>query len=135
MTCGRLCGPDDVFRPSLGRSAEIPTRAPYLVFHDGYQYFEARYGLTPVGALAVSSAEPLNPRAKDELRARITASSATCVLFNPPVTSQAAAALIAGTQAHTAMIEALGMNIPPGSTLYQTVLARIATTLVICVAG
>ena len=32
-----------------------PARAkPYVVFHDAYQYFEARYGLSPVGSVTVS---------------------------------------------------------------------------------
>ncbi|MDX1485650.1 MAG: zinc ABC transporter substrate-binding protein, partial [Alphaproteobacteria bacterium] len=31
------------------------SRAPYLVFHDAYRYFEERYGLSPVGSVVMSA--------------------------------------------------------------------------------
>ena len=43
----------------------------YVVFHDAYQYFEKRFGLAPVGAIALSDASKPSPARLAELRAAL----------------------------------------------------------------
>lgn len=124
-----------LFDARLGEQLEPVRGRPYIVFHDGYHYFEAHYGLTPVGAVSVASERPLDTRRIEEIRALIKTTGATCILSTREHSPSLISALTDGTQVRTAAIEALGANIPSGTTLYQTLLARMATTLVSCLGG
>ena len=108
---------------------------PYIVFHDGYQYFEARYGLTPAGAVAVAPGRPLDTGRADKIRALIKTEGVSCILSTREISPQLVAALTKDTKVHTAAVGDLGANIPRGTTLYPTLLTRIASTLVSCLGG
>ena len=108
---------------------------PYIVFHDAYQYFEARYGLTPAGAVTVASDRPPGAGRIAEMRTRIGNSGAICILSTPQFSSRLLATLTGGTKARIGTAEDMGANVPPGPSLYQTVLTRLAGTLVSCLGG
>jgi zinc transport system substrate-binding protein len=105
---------------------------PYILFHDAYQYFEAHFGLTPLGAVTVASERPPGVRRIEELRARIKSSGAICVLSTPQFTPRLVTALTEGTRARTAAIDDLGAGIPMGPSLYETLLTRIADSFGSC---
>ena len=112
----------------LAKQLELVRGRPFIVFHDGYQYFEAHYGLTSVGAV-------VDTGRVEEIRARIKSTGARCVLSTRETSPQLVRALTQGMLVRTATIEALGINIPLGTILYQTLLSRIATTLESCLGG
>ena len=123
------------FDARLAQELEPVRGRPYIVFHDGYQYFEAHYGLTPVGAVPAGLDRSLDARRVEELRARIKSTGATCILSTREISPQVIVALTEGRRVRAAAVEALGANIPPGTSLYQTLLTRIAATLVSCLGG
>jgi zinc transport system substrate-binding protein len=121
-----------LFDARLALQLEPLRGRPYIVFHDAYQYFDAHCGLTPVGAVAVPPGGQPDERRIEELHEKINSSGAICVLSTPKISPQLVETLTEGTQARIAVIEDLGANIPSGPTLYQTLLTRIAATLVSC---
>lgn len=124
-----------LFDARLAEKLEPVRRRPYIVFHDAYHYFEAHYGLAPAGAVEVSPGRPLDARRIEELRERIKSTGVVCILSTREISPRLVGALTDGTQVRAAAVEALGGNIPPGATLYETLLTRIAATLMSCLGG
>jgi zinc transport system substrate-binding protein len=119
---------------ALKQRLEPVRNRPYIVFHDAFHYFEAHYGLASVGAVTVASERPPGTRRIEELRARIKAARALCVLTTPQFPPRIVNALTEGTSARTAALDDMGADIPAGPGLYDVLLTRIAGALTACLA-
>ncbi len=111
------------------------TDRPYLVFHDAYQYFERRYGLTPAGSIVVDPGRPPGARRLSELRERIETQGAECLFVEPQFEPQIARAIAEGTGARIAELDPLGAGLTPGPDLYPDLLAKLGESLHGCLAG
>lgn len=109
-------------------------REPYVVFHDAFAYFEGRYGLTPLGAISVSSERPPGARRLAAIQARLKESGARCVFVQPQFSPKLAEQLVAGSSARIAVLDDLGADLPTGSEAYFLLLDRLATALQGCLA-
>jgi len=98
----------------------------FVVFHDAYQYFEARFGLRPVGAISLSDATPPGPARLAELRAALTEGNVVCVFAEPQFDPGLIEAVTAGADIGAAVIDPMGADIPPGPDFYGKLLERIA---------
>jgi len=115
------------------RTALEPVRAvPYVVFHDAYHYFEARYGTHAVGAIAVSPERPPSARRLSEIRARIVESDIRCVFAEPQFPARVVDAVVEGTGARSAVLDPLGADMAPGTDAYFTLMHTLADSLVRC---
>ena len=115
------------------RAALEPVRdVPYVVFHDAYHYFEARYGTHAVGAIAVSPERPPSARRLSEIRARIVESDIRCVFAEPQFPTRVVAAVVEGTGARSAVLDPLGADMAPGTDAYFTLMHTLADSLVGC---
>ena len=108
---------------------------PYIVFHDAYQYFEARYGLTPAGSITVSPEVTPGAKRLAEIRARIKKASAVCVFAEPQFEPKLVRTVIQGTDARTATLDPLGAQLPPGPDAYFRLLQDLANHLRSCLKG
>lgn len=106
-------------------------RVPYLVFHDAYQYFEARYGLQPIGSLTVSPERRPGAKRFAELRQRILTGNAACVFYEPQFDASLVTSLTQGTHARTAALDPLGSTvaIKPGTDAYLETMRGLANSL------
>ncbi|MFW5969540.1 MAG: zinc ABC transporter substrate-binding protein [Halofilum sp. (in: g-proteobacteria)] len=107
---------------------------PYLVFHDAYQYFEHRYGLTPVGSIVVDPGRTPGARRLSELRDRIEARGVACLFIEPQFEPRIARTIAEGTGAGTAELDPLGADLAPGPDLYPDLLRRLGESLRDCLA-
>ncbi len=115
------------------RAALEPVRAvPYVVFHDAYRYFEARYGTNAVGAITVNPERPPSARRLAEVRARIIESGARCVFAEPQFPPRVVAAIVEGTEARRAVLDPLGADLEPGADAYFSLMRTLADSLVHC---
>lgn len=105
---------------------------PYFVFHDGYQYFEKRYGLRPAGAITVSPDQPPSARRIAEIRARIRTAGPVCVFAEPQFEPRVVATLIEGTDASKGVLDPLGAALSPGPDAYFTLMRNMAGNLARC---
>lgn len=105
---------------------------PYVVFHDAYQYFEASYGLTPIGAIALSP--ELSPGAQHlaELRDRLAEEGVVCVCSEPQFELKLLHVVTEGTAARGAPLDPLGADLEPGPEAYFTLMERMAASLESC---
>ena len=107
---------------------------PFIVFHDGYRYFEDRFGLTAVGSAVVSPERPPGVRRIRELRDRIRTLDVTCVFDEPQFDQRLIATIVEGTPVRSGTLDPLGADVENGPDLYFTVLANMAASFRDCLA-
>ena len=127
-TLAALRGLETEIRTTLKPVAGIP----YLVFHDAFQYFEARFGLAALGAVAVSAERSPGARRIAELRQRIRGQGAVCMFTQPQFEPALAKTLTEGTGARIGVLDDLGAGLDPGPGLYDELLRSLARSLVGC---
>jgi zinc transport system substrate-binding protein len=128
---GKLRALDEELRQALA-----PARnKPYIVFHDAYQYFEARYDLHPAGSITVSPELSPGARRLVEIRNRIKSDKAVCVFAEPQFEPKLIRTAIEGTDARAATLDPLGARLKPGPNAYFQLLRNLARDLTDCLEG
>jgi len=105
---------------------------PYLVFHDAYQYFEHRYRLRPIGAVAVDPGRPPGARRLAELHDRVEQTGARCLFAEPQFEPKVVRVIHQATGVRTATLDPLGAALEPGPGLYEQLMRKLADNLVEC---
>ena len=107
----------------------------YILPHDGYQYFEARYGLTAAGAIAGIDARTPGPAQVASLRDQMAHSNIVCVFSDAEIGDRWATVVTEGTGANTAQIDGVGAGLDGGPALYEALLRRLADDFAACLGG
>ncbi|MDZ7708682.1 MAG: zinc ABC transporter substrate-binding protein [Roseovarius sp.] len=120
--------------------AEIAARltpvrdVPYVVYHDGYQYFEARFGLAPTGAMSLGDAADPGPARIAALRDAALEAGIVCVFGEPQFDGARISAIFGDTVGH-GVLDPLGSGHAPGAALYPMLLTDMADALAECLGG
>ena len=118
--------------------AEIDTvlqpvkRRGYVVFHDAYQYFEARFGVSAVGSITVSPEVLPGAERVAKLQDKVRDLGATCVCSEPQFEPKLVATVTENTNAGTGVLDPLGTSINDGPDLYFTLIRNMAASLKGC---
>lgn len=127
------------FAVSLDRlSAEVSRRLapvkdkPFIVFHDAFQYFEARFGLNGVGSIADVSAAQVSAKRLGEIRGRLAETGAVCVFREPQFDSRLVETVLEGSAARAGVLDGLGADVAPGPEAYFDLLRGLAASLGDC---
>ena len=102
---------------------------PFVVFHDAYQYFEARYDLSAVGSITVSPDRRPSAKRLSAIRAKIGGLGAACVFAEPQFEPALVQTVVEGTKARTGVLDPEGSELPEGEALYPTLLRNLAASL------
>ena len=105
---------------------------PYLVFHDAYRHFEARYGLTRVGAVARNPEIPPGARRLSHIRRLISESGVACLFTEPRSPPALARAVTGGAPVRIAVLDPLGAALAPGPEAYFALMRALADDLAAC---
>lgn len=105
---------------------------PYVVFHDGYQYLERRYGLQPIAALTMNPEHSPGARHLLQIRDKIVSSGARCVFSEPQFEPKLIRTLISGLAVETAVLDPLGVGLTSGQEAYFILMRRLAASLQGC---
>jgi zinc transport system substrate-binding protein len=105
---------------------------PYLVFHDAYHYFEARYGLHPAGAVTVAPDRPVGARRIAELHQAVASGQVVCLFREPQFPPKLIETLDQDTKAKVGVLDPLGAELEPGPELYPALLRNLAQSLAGC---
>lgn len=106
--------------------------ARFIVFHDAYQYFEARYGMKAAGAITVSPERQPGAARLKTIRAKITEAASACVFSEPQFEPKLVARLIEGTKTKAGALDGLGANLPEGPDQYFGMMRNLAGSLKSC---
>jgi zinc transport system substrate-binding protein len=107
----------------------------FAVFHDAFQYLEARYGLASAGM--VSSHPERSPGAAhlSALTAELRHKQVRCLFSEPQFPGPLVEMLVRETGIRHAVLDPLGSAIPPGPGAYEATLRAIADALIRCMHG
>ena len=116
-------------------AAVAPVRGvPFIVFHDGYRYFEERFGLTAAGSVVVSPERPPGARRIAELRDKVRDLGVVCIFDEPQFDKRLVGAVIEGSGVRGGTVDPLGADIENGPELYATLLLNMAASFTACLA-
>ena len=107
--------------------------APIVVLHDGFQYFEARFGLTVVAAISDGDAAKPGPARVAAVRDHLRETGARCILSEPGTQQALVATVAEGTDVGQATLDLLGAGVPLGVTHYADTLRGIAASVRECI--
>ena len=122
----------DQLSQELDRQLTPVRNAPYLVFHDSYHYFEARYHLNAAGAISVDPERKPGARRLHELTSMVQQRQVRCVFSEPQFPSSTVRAIISGSSVKSGVLDPLGSTLQPGEDLYFDLMRALAKSLVSC---
>jgi zinc transport system substrate-binding protein len=122
---------DELDRSLRSRLAAVADR-PYVVFHDAYQYFERRYGVSAVGAITINPTLQPGARRLGAIRERLEHLDAACVFAEPQFEPALVDTLIEGTSAGKGVLDPLGAALEEGPDQYFGLMHGLADSLVEC---
>ena len=106
--------------------------APFIVFHDGYRYFEERFGVVAVGSAVVSADRSPGVRRIRELQNKVRDLGVKCVMTEPQFEPRLVNVIVEGTDAKAGAVDPLGATIESGPELYFTLLRNMAASFENC---
>ena len=107
---------------------------PFIVFHDGYRYFEDRFGLTAAGSTVVSPERSPGVKRVRELREKVRELGVVCVFDEAHFDQRLVNTIVEGTSVRSGTLDPLGAAVEPGPELYFTLLRQMARTFGECLA-
>jgi zinc transport system substrate-binding protein len=107
---------------------------PFIVFHDAYQYFEKRFGLSAAGSITVNPEVAPGAQRVAEMQAKVRELGVACVFSEPQFESSLVETIIEGSTARTGVLDPLGSSLPVGPDLYPQLIRDLATSLRTCLA-
>ncbi len=107
---------------------------PYVVFHDGYQYFEKRFGLNGAGAITVDPERSPGAKRLKAIRTELAGRGAACVFAEPQFEVSYVETVSEGTGVRTATLDPIGANTPAGKEAYAAILWGMAKSFATCLA-
>ncbi|RMH53398.1 MAG: zinc transporter [Alphaproteobacteria bacterium] len=109
--------------------------AGFVVMHDAYRYFEARFGIAALAALSPADAASPGAARLGAVADLVARGMARCILIEPQLPDRLAAALAGAGGARLGRLDPLGADIEPGPGHYPAMLRRMAADLAACIDG
>lgn len=123
----------DALAGQLDERLNTSRSTPYIVFHDGFQYFEHDQNLNGLGALVLNPDIPPGPRTVARLRDLAAPLERVCLFREPQYSERWLLPLVDGVESATlGTIDPLGQLSEPGTGLYADMMLRLADALAAC---
>jgi len=104
----------------------------YFVFHDGYRYFENRFGLGRAIAISGSHAAKPGARRLSEIRRLLRETPTTCIFAERQFGAKSIDAIIRGSDARKAELDPMGGSLTPGPDLYDGLIRALTASFREC---
>ena len=111
---------------------EINKDASFVVFHDAYQYFEKRFGLSVIGALTVNPDVMPGAEQLSEIREVIEHEKAKYIFSEPQFNPNIINSIASDTGVKTGVLDPLGANIDKGKNMYFDLIKDMSNSLKGC---
>lgn len=108
---------------------------PVATFHDGFQYFEARFGLVSIGTLTLGDAATPSPARVAHLREALAGEGVACVFAEPQFDERLIRSAAEGLPLSVAVLDPLGAALEPGPALYPALMRAMADAVEACLTG
>ncbi|MBO4521031.1 MAG: zinc ABC transporter substrate-binding protein [Alphaproteobacteria bacterium] len=107
-------------------------RAPYVVFHDAYQYFEKSFGLSPLGALFVDPHHAAGASRISETREKIKKAGTVCLFSEPQFSDKRIKIAAEGLPVIFGRLDPLGSTFEPGKNFYFELMENLFRSFAEC---
>ena len=104
----------------------------YIVFHDAYQYFEHRFGMSAIGSITVSPEVLPGAERISTLQHKVRELGAGCVFSEPQFEPKLVDVITENTQAGKGVLDPLGAGLEDGPSLYFDLIRNMAKSLKDC---
>lgn len=104
----------------------------FIVFHDAYHYFEARFGLEAAGSIAFSDATAPSAARLAELRDLVAETGISCAFAEPQFDPGLVEAVIEEEGARVGVLDPIGIGIELGPDFYPALLRGMAQAMADC---
>ena len=110
----------------------VPKDISYIVFHDAYQYFEKRFGVSSVGALTLNP--DVLPGAKQiaDVQDLILDKGIKCIFSEPQYNPKIIETLASDMNISTGIMDPLGAYLEKGNTMYFDLIKQISSSIDKC---
>ncbi len=115
---GKFAADLDALSQELATAVKPVRDKRFIVFHDAYQYFETRFGMSPAGSITVNPEVMPGARRIKEIHDRIAETGSVCVFAEPQFESKYVETVIEGTKAKASVLDGLGAKEPAGPAAY-----------------
>ncbi len=105
---------------------------PFVVFHDAYHYFEARFGIEAAAAIALGDASAPGAARLRAVRDAIREEGAACVFAEPQFPARLLETVTEGSEVRTGILDPVGAEIPTGPGQYPALLEAMAGAMAGC---
>ena len=105
---------------------------PFIVFHDAYQYFEKRFGLSATGSVTVSPEVQPGAARIAEIEKKIRTLGAVCIFSEPQFEPKLMDTIAASTKTFRGELDPEGASLTEGPDLYPKLLQSLADNLKSC---
>lgn len=105
---------------------------PYLVFHDGYQYFDRAFGLTFAGAVTLNPEQLPGLRTINRMREGINEGELGCLFAEVQYSDRLVQTIGSGFNLDIQRIDALGVGIEPGPNHYFQLMDQLVAAFSEC---
>ena len=106
----------------------------FVVFHDAYHYFEARFDVEASAAISLSDGAAPSAARLAEVRDVVKDTQAACVFTEPQFNAGLVDALQDGTALKSASLDPIGAALEPGVDMYPALLRDLAAAFSSCLA-
>lgn len=107
---------------------------PFVVFHDGYHYFENRFDLQAAGSLTINPETMPGAARLSQIKQKLNQLDAACVFSEPQFQSRIIDVVREGTSARSGVLDPLGSQLEKGPDLYAQLIRNMATSFRDCLA-
>lgn len=108
----------------------------FIVFHDAYQYFEERFGISAAGAISLGDASEPSPARIKELHTLVDDLNIDCVFSEPQYNPALVESVFGDTGVDTSIVvDPLGTGLPLDDKLYTALLHQLANGISQCASG
>lgn len=106
--------------------------APFVVYHNAYQYLEHRFGLQRALTIAAGDAAPPGAAQVDRVARSVAEGNVACVFAEPQFSGGLVTAVTGGDEARVAVLDPLAGESEPGPDLYPNLIRGLAAVIAGC---
>jgi zinc transport system substrate-binding protein len=108
------------------------TEKNLIVYHDAYRYFEERFGLSVVGAIALSDATKPSAARIAEIMKTVRTKNVACIFSEPQFNTNLIDTVTVGSEVNHAILDPLGNHLEGGAAFYTSLLKDTAVKVKDC---
>ena len=122
----------DALTATIKAELQPVAKKSFIVFHDAYQYFEQRFGVTAAGSITVSPEQIPGVQRVTAIQAKVKELGATCVFAEPQFEPKLVSVATENTKARSGVLDPEGAALKDGPELYFQLIGDLASSLKSC---